>query len=292
MKNANLLIDCETFRWETHQDISAEIDEFMLALGKAKEEKDKIFNSPNFWVLRISDRGFIGIITNHSTTKETFPWLHPRNREFIVRQLMNYGTTPSNSTNLDNLDVEFEGENNGLMVIGQTNTSRHVFDISSWYLIHANYLRSHPQFIIWDKNPVLPFLEYSNRFILEIVQRERPDINGVDEMLEYFEYELIRSYRNNRASLQELARNIATANGYAENAQLSSQERNLQQGSQRLIFEIEKENTKQYVSLDFENGQFEVHDPNGRHLGVWNLSGRKTREADSSGDHDILTLRN
>ncbi len=295
MKQANLLIELDSFRWDdTDLDRSIGITDFMLAYNKARsgnDISDRIFNAPDFWQLDIDGVNFIEIIANPQKAASFFEWLQPDHRTFIVRQMMNYGTTPNESSTLEEMEREegFIDENNGLLKIEPSEQEKCVFDVNSWYRLHINYIKRFPDFINWVNNDVLPYCEYSNLHIFELIKQHSQELRNEDAMLEFFQHELIRTFRSNAGDLIELATEIASRNGYSQSQQLSSQEARLR-NSRRLIFEISKNNQQQYLSLDFENGQFEVCDVNGRHLGVLNFSGDITGEADTTGNHDIWTI--
>lgn len=293
MKQANLLIELESLRWvDANIDRSSDIEDFMLAHNKAFNAKDKIFNHPEFWLLEIEGINFIGIMANHRSAIEVFQWLKPDHRAFIIRQLMNHSTTPNAASSFEELEAEDDmvEQNNGLLNIGKNETLKAVFDVNSWFLLHINYIKRFPEFINWEPNDILPYFEYSNSCIFDLVSQLTDEIMEEDEMLLYFQQVIIRAFRSNAGDLIELATEIANRNGYSQNQHLSNQERQLRGGSRRLIFDISKNNQQQYLSLDFENGQFEACDESGRHIGVFNFSGNRTGQADTSGNHDIWTL--
>ena len=123
--------------------------------------------------------------------------------------------------------------------------------------------------------------------------------------LSHFETKLRASIQSeNEGGMIELATKIAEDNGYVCQRELSNHNakfkieytknkrkfRTLGQSTRRNIFK--STNTDKlviYLSLDFENFQYEVCDENGKHQGVWNLSGRNTADADNSGEHNIIT---
>jgi hypothetical protein len=196
----------------------------------------------------------------------------------------------------------------------------------NWHINNAFYSNQlvfdvvrHPQFIDWRINEILPNALYSNQLVFDVVKSQISTLTEAEirryfsvqsitwiraneenlkeqnvaerEMLRFFSTELNRTFRNNAGDLIALAKNIADRNSYTENQTLSRTEEARRRGSRRLIFQIQKNGQLQYLSLDFENGQFEVCNERGIHIGVYNFSGIKTANADSTGEHDIWCLR-
>lgn len=287
MKPANLLINHESLRFEADKDLSSEINIAVEAYKKARENNDKFFNSSDIWQMQINGHLLIEAIAN---AKSFFTWLQPNHRKLILN-LMHRGTSPENAKNFEELEIEFLEENNGDFAFGDNGNRKCVFDINSWYQLHTDFLTRFPQYIDWSLNEVLVLTEYSNLKIKEVVENETDKSWNLDDAVEYFETDLIKTFRSNKAAIIELAAEIARRNCYAENKNLSGEEKQIRGGSFRLIFEIIKNRKLQYLSLDFENGQFEVCDDSGTHIGVWNFSGKKTNEADKTGRHDLKSLK-
>jgi len=297
MKTANLLIDCDSLNFNSPDiDLSSSLEDFFLARDRARSSGDSLFNSPELWNMLIvaenqTKQTYLEIILNPAKTISIFPWLRQPHRQLLI-SLINYGrTTAKSSTNLGELEIEFVDENNGILGVGNNDTSKRVFDVASWFQLHSVYLKEHPEFINWESNNVLPLVAYSNLHLIESVERINESFSNDQDKLDFFRNSLIRNLRQDRGELIQFATEIATRNCYEKDSQLSSLETRLR-GSQRLIFKINKEDSLQYISLDFENGQWEVSNENGEHLGVYNFSGEQTGEADNSGNHDILALRN
>lgn len=295
MKTANFLIDAISLNFDPPaKDLSFALEEFFLAHDKAKHNGDKIFNSPDIWEMTSQvngvKTGFIEVITSVANASSAFPWLTLTHRQLLIRKIINYPASSKPARNLQELETEFTGEHNGILGVEDNHTAKRVFDIPSWFLLHSEYLKLHPEFIDWTKNDVLPLTEYSNLCILELVQKVNVTLTMEQEQLDFFRNKYIRTLRKDKGELMKLAKEIALRNCYTENREISSKEQKLK-GKQRLIFEITKENEKQYLSLDFENGQFEVCNKRGIHIGVYNFSGERTEEAKSP-SHDIDCLKN
>jgi hypothetical protein len=89
------------------------------------------------------------------------------------------------------------------------------------------------------------------------------------------------------AIIEKLAKNVAEINGYSYNQRLSTHNQKRQKGL-RSIYEAGVGKQKMYLSTDFETGAFEVCNHKGWHLGEYSFGGEQTKEADNSGQHNIL----
>ncbi len=104
-----------------------------------------------------------------------------------------------------------------------------------------------------------------------------------------FREELKKYPHGKNAIIQEMAKNVAEINGYKYNQELSSHNQKTAR-SMRLIFEAGRGNGKIYLSTDFETGAFEVCDYRGNHLGEYSFNGKRTKQPDHSGKHNIYLL--
>jgi hypothetical protein len=80
-------------------------------------------------------------------------------------------------------------------------------------------------------------------------------------------------------------------NGYEHSPELSaSNSKDARALRQVFVSAFTPQGREIYLSTDFEKaaGAFEVCDCEGRHLGEWLFSGKKNREADASGGHNII----
>ncbi len=286
MRPANLLIHAQSYQWKLDFDQTAYIDHFQIAYEAASLARDKIFSTSDFESLS----NFIEIICDFKRAKSIYPWLRLNHQQFIVNQLLYRFPTPNRSKNLSDLEDEFLNANNGILLIGYLKEKKYISNENSWFKLHYEYLAANPEYINWTKNEVLPNFLYSNRRILEIVKKQLPNAKTEEAALTFFEKDMVRKFRSEKGDLIDLANDIAEQNSYQFNNHLSSLEK-VKRGSSRHIFQIMKNNAIQYLSLDFENAQFELCDAQGRHMGVYNFSGRKTAERDMKGDHDIWVLR-
>lgn len=291
MRPANLLIPNSTYVWQNPgEDLSESINLFQLAFEKVARNEDQLFCMPDLWEQSINDEVFIQVLANYDLAVTMFPWLLQSQQRFLIDTLLNYPLNATNSITLEELDIEFEQENNGIMQLGASEEQRYVYDETSWYALHWGYLGTNNSYIDWGQHEVLPGFAYSKLLIATLINKIEPTIDDEQEAVIHFETHIIRSNRLSDGEKIQFAESIAIANGYQENRELSSKESMLVK-SRRKIFIVTKNGHKQYLSLDFENWQFEVCDHRGKHIGVWNFSGRKTEPADNKGKHDLRCLR-
>jgi hypothetical protein len=291
MRPANLLIPNSTYVWQNPgEDLSESINIFQLAFEKVARNEDQLFCMPDLWEQSINDEVFIQVLANYDLAVTMFPWLLQSQQRFLIDTLLNYPLNATNSITLEELDIEFEQENNGIMQLGASEEQRYVYDETSWYALHWGYLGTNNSYIDWGQHEVLPGFAYSKLLIATLINKIEPTIDDEQEAVIHFETHIIRSNRLSDGEKIQFAESIAIANGYQENRELSSKESMLVK-SRRKIFVVTKNGHKQYLSLDFENWQFEVCDHRGKHIGVWNFSGRKTEPADNKGKHDLRCLR-
>jgi hypothetical protein len=291
MRPANLLIPNSTYVWQNPgEDLSESINIFQLAFEKVARNEDQLFCMPDLWEQSINDEVFIQVLANYDSAVTMFPWLLQSQQRFLIDTLLNYPLNAANSFTLEELDIEFEEENNGIMQLGASEERRYVYDETSWYALHWGYLGTNNSYIDWGQHEVLPGVAYSKLLIATLINKIEPTIDHEPDAVIHFETHIIRSNRLSDGEKIQFAESIAIANGYQENRELSSKESMLVK-SRRKIFEVTKNGHKQYLSLDFENWQFEVCDHRGKHIGVWNFSGRKTDEADDKGKHDLRCLK-
>ena len=291
MKAANFLIPNSTCIWDDPDtDLTEILNNFELAYDKASNNKDRLFCMSNFWEI-VSNGNFYQTNQDYKTAQAKFTWLLINHYEFLIFSLLTTLCEPANPIlTLHDLDQEFQNENNGIMQLGASEERRYVYDETSWYALHWGYLGTNNSYIDWSQHVVLPGFAYSKLLIAKLINKIDPTIDQEQEAVIHFETHMIRSNRLSDGEKIQFAESIAIANGYQENRELSSKESKLM-NSRRRIFEVTKHEKKQYLSLDFENWQFEVCDDRGKHIGVWNFSGRKTDEADDKGKHDLRCLR-
>ena len=136
----------------------------------------------------------------------------------------------------------------------------------------------------------------SNQELVPEAERPLPNTDYSDQLVndDWSEFYRVTSSLNSSektARLREIAADVAFINGYDYSRKLTSKA-SQNAGAIRQIFvsAFTPRAHKFYLSTDFEKaaGAFEVYDRNGRHLGEWLFSGKKNRDADASGHHNIV----
>ena len=319
MRQANLLMDIEglaNLQADTNANIA--LKDMFEAYDKAKSEDDIIFCHPHFWTFQASwGDVFKGIFeedeenSGYEVALQRLPWIDPDNYNLLLNMAFTLQATPHKSRSLAEFDAEFPNENNGILCCTEMLSKFYVYDTTSWYELHCYYISRHNEWINWRKEYlILPNIEYSNFCIIDIVndylkkleKREEdknqdktdnfvrdlvPKLRNDEDKIDYFSKDLVRKFRNDKDKLLELSKEVARRNGYTYDDKLSKSEKKRRKTQMSAVFKVKKNNEWQYLSLDTENGQFEVCNRKGEHIGVWNFSGIKTAEADESGGHDI-----
>lgn len=294
MRPANLLIDIVGLgNLQANVNANIALTNMFDAYEKAIDKEDKIFYHPEFWTFHGSwNSSFMEIILeSYETARAYLPWLNPDNYHLLYSIPFSLSTTDEKSDSLESLDKEFREENNGHLCCTEIRHNHFVFDVTSWYELHCNYISNYPQWVDWKKNEVFTNTEYSDFCILEIVDKQNNPhtLNKKEhDKIKYFNTDLIRTFRNNKDALLDLATEIARRNAYIYDEKLSKSEKKRRQTRISAIFKIRKNGSFQYLSLDTENGQFEVCNKKGEHIGVYNFSGNQTGKADEKGGHDIV----
>ncbi|MGB0931301.1 MAG: hypothetical protein ACPGVB_11020 [Chitinophagales bacterium] len=288
--NVNFLFFLESLNaLNSEQNQTKLLAELALVINKIQENGDKIYLPADTW-----EFNFVwGKLEElYSKSNEIFPWLEPQSPvfQFFVYQFLQ--STLSEQTNFEDLTVA-NASTTGLvgLELSEIPIRKYIYNLFSLWEFYCYYYSNHPEDIDWKGRNALPNTLYSNLYLIAMYNQKYPGNAHLSdkEKLNDFCTDKIRSIRSNRGDLVEIAREIAHRNYYKENTELSSQEQQLK-GSFRTIFEIEKQGTKQYLSLDYENGLFELCGENGNHIGAINyLDEMKEKSKD---DHSITSLRN
>lgn len=298
-KPANLLIDRDGLTaLAPDNDLSSAIDLFMDSIELSKRVPDKLYNNSLIWETVVLEHNLVALLSNEDNTRSLLPWLSRDHRRFFITELLYRSSTPDSTDSYSAFvqEMGFDKNNGQIGFLPQkaSTNDNYVCDKETWFWLHVRYLSNNPQWINWVPNAVLPVLECSNAFLVPWVKAKFPaETANLDEdgaVLRLFNERLVRSFRQNSGDLIALADEIALRNAYTYDEDLSSKEKKATT-SMRRIYSIKKNEAWQYLSLDFENGQFEVCDGSGRHLGVWNFTGEQKEKADPSGKHDLKSLR-
>ena len=295
MRKANLLLDiADLATLNARNNANIALTNMFSAYEKAQDEGDKVFYHPDFWTFTASwNETFAEIFEDYETARTHLPWINPDNFRLLFDIAFSLSTTTGKAVSLDTLNEEFANENNGILCCTEIEQTRYVYNVHSWRELHCSYVTQHNEWIDWSKNGILFNTKFSDLCIVEIVDRHQQEfkesqkLHKKQEKINYFNTDLIRILRSDKDRLLQLSREIARRNGYIYDAKLSKSEKNRRKTRMSAIFKIKRNNEWQYLSLDTENGQFEVCNRKGEHIGVWNFSGNKTANADESGGHDI-----
>jgi hypothetical protein len=291
MRPANLLMDIKDFsRLQATFNANKALANMFESFEKAKDEGDNVFSHPLLWTFEASwNETFFDILEDYEFALTKLPWLDPDIYQLIYNTLFSLNTTNNSSDSLDNINTEFENENNGILCFNSSSNSFHVFDMTSWYELHCNYTLKYPKWINWTDNQILSNTEYSDLLILKIVDgKKKHALIKSKDKIHYFNTELVRVFRADKDAVLALASEVARRNGYLLDLNLSKNEKKRRKVKIAVVFKVKKNDEFQYLSLDTENAQFEVCNKKGNHIGVWNFSGIKTKEADTTGGHDII----
>jgi hypothetical protein len=207
----------------------------------------------------------------------------------LLTEFLGYYPTELECKNIDELEIEFPNQNNGLAGLEfkeLDNLAKCIWDENSWYSFHFHFFKNNPnnryfieqrQRLQGDKfNMYFPNLDYSNKLAPHGWENFKQDLSKFP------------NEKNGKAS--EMAKKVAERNFYQHKQELSSYNQKIK-GSLRQIFESVSE-PKIYLSTDFEGGNaFEVCNYQGKHLGEFLFSGKQNKDADQSGNHDIILLK-
>ena len=288
MRTANLLLDInELAKLNSENNANLALVDMFDAYEKAKDKGDHVFYHPDFWTFIGSwNDTFSAIFDDYETARLHLPWLDPNIFQNILNVAFSLSTTSEKAVSLENLEREFVEGNNGILCCSKNLDKHYVFDLMSWYELHCHYIQKYPEHIKWSKNAVFCNIEYSDFCIVEVVDDYNKNYQKKLTKID-FNTELIRTFRNDKNRLSKLAFEIARRNAYVYDDKLSKSEKRRRKTQISNVFKIKKDNVFQYLSLDTENGQFEVCNKKGEHIGVWNFSGIKTANADETGKHNI-----
>ena len=142
----NLLIDMDCFRWEDLDiDLTEAIENMFQAHDLARSYGDNIFGHPKLWDIELSWGYFHEIFSwDESERIEKTPWLGDITLS-VLTQIFSYSTTDCGCENLADMDIEFEGEFNGLLgCSATTNLDSYIKNDASWYKWHRQYFINNP----------------------------------------------------------------------------------------------------------------------------------------------------
>lgn len=265
----HLLVFKDSFEWADFlADKSQQLEDLILAYDKITESEANIYTYGLFEIVVQNKPFYEWIYGDWEDIVQLSPWVTDKYQSVLI-DLWQRASSPQNATNIHDLENEFPKQCNGTLGLPlPSSLPKHVYNETSWENLLIDYLQIHNDQIDWSNHAYFPNLKYSN--------------------------ELYKVMKEKKGGYEEMADSIASANFYFHNQALSSDEGRLR-GSQRRIYEVNKQGQKQYLSLDFEkkNGGdvcFEVCNADGKHLGEYKFNGELNSQQDSSGNHDIWVI--
>jgi hypothetical protein len=280
---ANLMLYHEWFNLTSLE----QIENLIQCEQLARTKKDKFFKSlplEEFWdCWCFNGKSILEFNYDFNAIKAENNWLERSHYTFLDRILQRNTVTENLSSTLNDLEIEFNNQNNGLMGANVINTyiepiEKSVFDKHSWFKFHHHYFRNNPTDETYFKEGeaiYFPNLSYSD----ELVNGNWTNFYDEQERKKIF------GSGSKEAIIRNIAEKIAIRNFYTFNPAISSNNQKIKK-SFRQIFEAGEGKQKIYLSTDFESGAFEVCDYRGWHLGEYLFSGKKEKGGDSS--HNII----
>lgn len=188
MDKANLLINIDSFRWEDQgTDRSTILDDLILAHELASEHGDHLYSHPECYTLHLTWGNFYEILFyTEDKVRQSAPWLRNDHQLFLIN-IWNRATTHNNASDLEELELEFPHQNNGLFGVfeGQIQ-EKYVNDQASWEKLHQNFVRNNPFFRkthpAYFTEFFIPGLTLSANQINTMIQKEQ--VHGIFERLD------------------------------------------------------------------------------------------------------------
>lgn len=166
-----------------------------------------------------------------------------------------------------------------------------------WERWHRKWFSAQQQLIDWNgaTNDWLPRQD----LICEILRRELELSIGKDSTKAIEDndvgtvfYDQVMRHKGDEihAYAGRIGSEVCLSNYYIEETELSTMEQQSAGGSFRKIYSIiNRKGVKQFVSIDFKHGMFELHDELGIHLGEYRFDGTMNAEGDLSHSLKCLT---
>jgi hypothetical protein len=304
----NLLTYLESIKWEnTELDRGRSIMQLNDAILQARKKEHSVYSHPDLYYLALSWGSFFNFLWNEgrddSQRIARFPWLTQIQYDTLCKIFYSLGP-PTNkpSRNLTELEDEFANNNNGLIGFEiNPNLEKFVFNIESLCQWEIAYLKNHTEYIDWENcgHDYLPELKKTNELLdseikkyikEEEIEKIRTKHNNDIGLIFYEEVMKKKSAEDRIAYAEELGGQIANLNYYQFDEKLTHNEEEYSHAKRR-VYGIVKNVRKQYLSIDFEKGMFEVLNETGDHLGEFRFCGTKNKNADKDGGHDLWTLK-
>ncbi|WP_294331832.1 hypothetical protein [uncultured Chryseobacterium sp.] len=226
--------------------------------------------------------------------KDSWKWLPQTVHQAFTTFFFQNPSGRSDFANFDEFLNFYKLENLGSIGCKCKLTNSDVYDIMTWHLWKNSFYQENPQLYIWKPkdHEFLPNKSFSDN----ILEREVLKHGKIDKLSENknsvgltFHNEVMKLKGPNlRAYTLQIATEIAEANFYKYEKELSVNEKEFT-GSPRKIFSmINKKGEKIYLSIDHAHGMFEYHNFRGEHLGEYKFDGSFNSYSDSS--HNLKTI--
>lgn len=303
----NLLTYEESLRWEDRDlDRGRFVMELNDAILKARSEDHSIWMTPTLMNLTLSWGSFFQFLwekgADESYRIQLFPWLTQIQYEVLCRIFYSIGPpTNQSSNNIEELENEFQGDNNGLIGFEvAAYPDKYVYNLISLEDWNSQYLKLYPEFIEWRGcgSDYFPQIKKTLLYLEQEIKKHHEDEEVAKFMKKhennigvvYYEEVMKKKSVEDKIAYAEVVGNIvAEINFYSFEEDISKAEFEAT-NKKRRVFGIIKNGSKQYLSIDFEKGMFEVLNDRGVHLGEYRFCGTKNKDADKDGNHDLKSL--
>jgi hypothetical protein len=142
----NLIGKPEFFEWNNRlMDRNLHIDDLNAAIVEARKNRDKIFRSPDLFTLGTSWCNFyvqlIQLQYHEITTADKYPWLGQLQHTTLI-SIANFfqNETTLQSSTIEDLEIEFPGENNGHVGFHNNSELPDVYNLTTLYNFHKRFV--------------------------------------------------------------------------------------------------------------------------------------------------------
>lgn len=204
---------------------------------------------------------------------------------------------PSGRSDFANIDEFFDcykHENLGSIGCECKTISTDVYDILSWHLWKNSFYRENPCQYIWkskDHN-FLPNKSFSDSILEREIRshgKENKLIENHNNLGLTFHNEVMKLKGPDlRAYTIQIATEVAEANFYKFEKDLSIAEKDYAKAPRKIFSTINKDGEKMYLSIDHAHGMFELHNFRGEHQGEFKFDGSFNSKPDQS--HNLMTI--
>ena len=298
----NLLLHTESFNWsDSSTDHNDAIADWASARELALDYNNNIFaNHDSFY--KVHSWGALWDIATkeYSDIKQQLTWLSQTSfdylRKMIPLLLPNYVSTPDWEVFCKEREKECNGQLALNTFVDIDTLMNAVHNVDSYHDWRNKWYRENQEAIQWSKctSEWFPNLKYS-LYVLEN-ELDKP-ITGIvtdlsDAISKRFEKQKRSIPKGGEAEsyYREIGSKIAEGNFYKFEQELSSNEQKLMDSLRHIFSVLNGSGEKQYLSIDFEKGMFELHNHNGIHQGAYNFDGFSGFEAARDG-HDLESLK-